>query len=312
VVEPLIGIMRTPYQMEVTTGPGANPVSRMQIEDDQTVLSKYYVPTNRDASGTGATSGFWGSVLRSRRVSRRSVDQQIAIDSARVRRVNAARAAHNESARDILIAVTGQDRGPDPDSWRSWLADQRGFAYRSPTPTEKRQIKQVGYYAGYHHNCFAKGTPVRTLQGLKPIETLKVGDQVLSENTTSGALCYQSIVTVLHNPPSPTVRIKLEAEEIVATPIHRFWCVGKGWVLARDLKPGDPVRVLGGLARVVAVTDDVVQPVFNLEVASGHSFFVGNQGALVHDNSAIVATTQPFDAAPVLATAPKAGSSRPS
>ena len=61
----------------------------------------------------------------------------------------------------------------------------------------------------------------------------------------------------------------------MATPIHRFWRAGKGWALARDLQPGDRLRVLGGLWQVTALDSDEVQPVFNLEVADGHSFFVG-------------------------------------
>jgi hypothetical protein len=50
-----------------------------------------------------------------------------------------------------------------------------------------------------------------------------------------------------------------------------------------------------------AVDADEVQPVFNLEVADEHSFFVGEQAALVHDNSPIQPTSEPFDAAPALA-----------
>jgi hypothetical protein len=129
-----------------------------------------------------------------------------------------------------------------------------------------------------------------------------VGDQVLSEHSASGELSYQPVVKVYHNPPSPTLRIKLGDEEIVATPIHRFWRVGKGWVLARDLEPDDPLRVLGSVVKVTSVAPDVVQPVFNLEVADGHSYFVGRQGVLVHDNSRLQPIAEPFDAAGVLAT----------
>jgi hypothetical protein len=46
-----------------------------------------------------------------------------------------------------------------------------------------------------------------------------------------------------------------------------------------------------------------VQPVFNLEVAEGHSYFVGKQGALVHDNSVLQPQSEPFDAPPTLAVA---------
>ncbi len=164
------------------------------------------------------------------------------------------------------------------------------------------------------HACFAAGTPVRTVAGTKPIETIRRGDLVLVEDTRSGALSYQPVLTAFHNPPSSTYRVKLGDDEVVATGIHRFWKAGHGWTMARDLKAGDSLRVLGGVATVEGVTHDQTQPVFNLEVAEGRSFFVGRLGALVHDNSLVEATPSPFDAAgaagPVRRDAVRPASSR--
>ena len=39
-------------------------------------------------------------------------------------------------------------------------------------------------------------------------------------------------------------RVKMGDESVVATGIHRFWKAGGGWVMARELKPGDPIRTL--------------------------------------------------------------------
>jgi hypothetical protein len=252
--------------------------------------------------------GFLAPVLSPPRTNR-TAGQQLNRDLRTVAARNASRRAVNGSARAILAEVVGEDLGPEPESWRHWLSDRRGYAYESPT-TPKRYYSRVSQHTtyqfastGYHHNCFARGTPVRTLLGLEPIEDLRVGDQVLTEDPGTGALSYRPVVVVYHNPPSPTLRIVLDGEEIVATPIHRFWRVGKGWTLARDLKPGDALRVLGGPARVAEVRPDVVQPVFNLELSDGHSFFVGREGALVHDNSRIQPASEPFDAAPTLSTA---------
>ena len=66
--------------------------------------------------------------------------------------------------------------------------------------------------------------------------------------------------------------------------------------MARELKPGDRVRTIDGTSRVEEIEKEVVQPVFNLEVASHASFFVGPQGALVHDNTLVEPVFQPFDA----------------
>jgi hypothetical protein len=90
---------------------------------------------------------------------------------------------------------------------------------------------------------------------------------------------------------------------VVATEIHRFWQTGKGWTMARDLRTGDTLRLLGTVARIIEVAPDRVQPVFNLRVAEGESFFVGRLGTLVHDNSVVEPPETPFDAPPSLTSA---------
>src|SRR5205823_559245 len=144
-------------------------------------------------------------------------------------------------------------------------------------------------------------TPVQTLIGLQPIESLQAGDLVLSQDTRTGALDYRPIVAVHHNPPSATLAISLEGERIVSSTYHRFWRPGRGWVMARELKPGEMIRTLDGPARVLAMEDGDVQPVYNLDVAGDRDFFVGWHGALVHDNSLPAPLREPFDAAPTLA-----------
>ena len=58
------------------------------------------------------------------------------------------------------------------------------------------------------------------------------------------------------NGPSNALRISFGEETIVATGIHRFWQAGKGWVMARDLKPGDRLRMIGGIAKVESIEPD--------------------------------------------------------
>ena len=64
--------------------------------------------------------------------------------------------------------------------------------------------------------------------------------------------------------------------------------------MARDLKPGDIVRTLGGTARVESVESDKPQPVFNLDVAENRNFFVGKQGCLVYDFSIVQPVAEPL------------------
>ena len=64
---------------------------------------------------------------------------------------------------------------------------------------------------------------------------------------------------------------------------------------ARDLKTGDSLRALGEIAVVKSIKRGPVEPVFNLKVMQAQSFFVGDRGMLVHDNSPVEPVRQPFD-----------------
>ncbi|WP_435008481.1 polymorphic toxin-type HINT domain-containing protein [Tundrisphaera lichenicola] len=228
----------------------------------------------------------------------------------------------NETVRSTLKDAIGQDHGDDREAWDRMWVDRLGYAFRtstSPVPTivenvplgyqpapivPTASLNVVGSGSGTSaslppaHSCFAAGTTVRTIEGDRAIETVRAGDLVLTQDTGTGALTYQPVVAAFHNPPNATLRIGLGEDVVVATGIHRFWKAGKGWVMARDLKAGDPIRTLGGVARVESVEEEQgVQPVFNLEVAEGHSFLVGKLGALVHDNSLVEPVQAPFDAA---------------
>src|SRR5262249_42047522 len=161
--------------------------------------------------------------------------------------------------------------GADPDAWRRWWSEEQGVSYYRTSKYDKPVIRRVSRTtlvlappSSGHGRCFAKGTPVRTVLGPRPIEELHVGDRVLPSDVTPGALEVRPVVAVRHNPPSTTLRLTLGSESVVTTPIHRFWKSGAGWVMARDLKPGDPVRAIGGVVRVVATAPDAVQPVYNL------------------------------------------------
>ena len=217
--------------------------------------------------------------------------------------VNTSIRALNDRVLPVLAKVTGQQLGEDSEAWARWHTEQAGYAFQSisekPTFTE---VVPLAYQSQPPHAaCFGAGTTVRTIDGSKPIEEIRRGDQVLVEDTINGALSYQPVMTAFHNPPNATLRVKLGDDEIVATGIHRFWKAGHGWTMARDLKVGDPLRVLGGVASVASVEPNTTQPVFNLEVAEGKSFFVGRLGTLVHDNSLVEATPEPFDGVRTLA-----------
>jgi hypothetical protein len=232
--------------------------------------------------------------------------QQLQNDIRSIDGYNAEAKAANEMTVAALTGITGKDLADDREAWLTWWTDQRGYVYEPPAYGPKPTFSQVvpsSYTPSYVHTaCFAAGTLVRTLSGPKPIESLRVGDQVLSQDVKTGSLAFQPVTTMHYNPPSPTLRISFGGEPIVATGIHRFWKAGKGWVMARDLKAGDQVRSVGGVVRVASIEPDRIRPVFNLDVAETQTFFVGEADALVHDNGLVEAVPEPFDAEPSLAS----------
>ena len=189
------------------------------------------------------------------------------------------------------------DLGNDEDAWRAWHYDRLGYRYEPPDQVTVTVDATPQPPPPTISDCFAAGTPVRTPEGRKPIEEVRVGDLVLSQDVTTGALGFQPVLAVHHDAPDPTLKLTLDTgETIVTIPYHRFWLAGKGWALARDLQPGDTVRTLGGTARVASTSAGQVMPIYNLDVARFRTFFVGRSDALVHDNAPPDPHQKPFDA----------------
>jgi hypothetical protein len=236
--------------------------------------------------------------------------QQLQNDVNAIDQYNNSLSEINDRVVPILENVSGQNLGPDSVAWQGWLNNLVGFnslqASEPPTITEDVPLAYqpepipLGTFSAVtgvqRASCFGAGTKVRTLTGSEPIEKLKLGDQVLTQSTKTGALAYKPILAVHHNPPSKTYEIKLGDETIVSSYFHRFWKAGSGWVMARDLKVGDPIRTLNGTLKVTAIEDGRVVPVFNLDVADDADFFVGDAGVLAHDNTLPNLRETPFDA----------------
>jgi hypothetical protein len=245
-----------------------------------------------------------GRAIENVRQANQAVEQRLALDVQMIENTNAQIARVNQSVLFLLKVLTGQDLGSDPEKWKSWWTDQLGYVYQSslsetkPTYTE---FVPVVALSPSHSSCFAAGTLVQSLDGPRPIESIRVGDRVLSQNSSTGALEFKPVMVLHRNEPAPTLRLAIGDETIVATGIHRFWKAGKGWTMARELKPGDRLRGVGAVAEVRSIAPDKTQPVFNLDVAGNRDFFVGKSGVLVHDFSFVQPVAEPFDREPQLA-----------
>jgi hypothetical protein len=231
-------------------------------------------------------------------------NKRLSDDVASLESYNAGALASNEwHVLPVLRAVTGQDFGEDREAWTKWWVDQLGYQYKKEAAADGQETRpkvvRQSVFTGPSipiYSCFAAGTLVHTREGHRAIESLELGDVVLALDTRTGALSHEPIVSVHHNPPGSVVELDLGAETIAATGYHRFWKPGAGWAMARTLRAGDTIRTLRGPRTIKSIADGPVQPVYNLDVASGRTFFVGHSDALVHDNSLPDDSLAVFDA----------------
>ena len=186
-----------------------------------------------------------------------------------------------------------------------WWGEQLGLSYNNssyqnkPLYTDTVEAPDVNVIlpmvSFFKASCFAAGTLVHTSGGLKKIESLAIGDRVLSQDTTTGALSFQPVLNTTVRSGAETFRLAIDGETIVTTGIHRFWKAGKGWTMARDLTPGDRLRAIAGTTTVQSIEPDATQNVYNLNVAENRDFLIGTAGCLVHDVSFVLPVSQPFD-----------------
>ena len=290
ILNPIIELLREPIRYTLKpAAPGEQGV--LFIEGEKANLARMYNAPLRPTMVAMAR----GSNSVENEVER--ANEPIARDARTLDARNVEINGLNLRVQATLKGLTGRDHGTDKDGWLAWWTDRQGYAFKSSStkggfkPTIFENASPPNAY-----DCFGAGTMVRTIDGPRAIEAIQVGDRVLTQDTTTGLLSFQPTLAVFHSPPAETLRVGLGGEGIVVIGIHRFWKAGVGWTMARDLKPGDPIRHLGGVARVESIGPDRSQPVFNLEVARGSSFFVGHLAALVHDNSIVRAVARPFDA----------------
>jgi hypothetical protein len=242
------------------------------------------------------------------------LDRTLDSDIQTVEAVNAQIKQTNETALPLLETLTGQKLGADPEPWNKWWADQLGLVvddrYSQPRssrydtveePDVQVELPVVAVRVELSHSCFGAGTLIRTMNGLRAIESIREGDRVLAQDTATGALAFKSVLATHRNGPAETFRIAIDGESIVTTGIHRFWKAGNGWTMARDLKPGDHLRMLDGIVTIQSVTSDAKQIVYNLTVAENRTFLVGTAGLLVHDFSFVQPVSEPFDRANIRA-----------
>ncbi len=320
----LVTVIHKPYQYELTQEQGPGTPALLKVNGERFDLERFYEPPPLDlrlvpvlnftsgmqqasanvghtgsarSAGQMLTSAFPGTSyfpepsVRSQQVAELT-QRRIEDDVRDLEKWNAEITQTNERTLPLLESLTNQNFGVDPEQWKKWWTEQLGYVYDSRYSEDKPLFTEV---IVPHTACFAAGTLVQTVTGPRKIESIAAGDRVLSQQSSTGALSFQPVFATHLNGPSQTLRIALGSETIVATGIHRFWKAGNGWTMARDLKSGDRLRMIGGIVSIQSIEPGPTQKVYNLTVAENRDFLVGSAGLLVHDFSFVQPVSEPFD-----------------
>lgn len=143
-------------------------------------------------------------------------------------------------------------------------------------------------------NSFSADTSVLTPDGVKPIGDIVVGDHVLAYNEASNTTGTYTVTATFSHVDPIVIELTLDHETIETTPEHPFYVLLRGWVQADDLDQGMSVRRADGSYGTVETVEveHHTQRMYNLTVAEAHTFFVGEEGWLVHNaNPCVLART---------------------
>jgi len=149
------------------------------------------------------------------------------------------------------------------------------------------------------HPCFLPGTAITLANGnKKPIETIRIGEQVLGYDEQFGAVVSARVLQtfVHHNIPTYYVLTLEDGRTLQITGNHPIYN-GVQYVEVHDFRIGDHVSILSedNTLETLTVSDITIingsVSVYNLEVAQTHNYFAA--GCLVHNKNPPVIPVSP-------------------
>lgn len=144
----------------------------------------------------------------------------------------------------------------------------------------------IGGMAKTFCHCFTAGTQVKTPNGFVNIEDIKVGDEVVTYDEKNGEVTYGKVQQIYHNKVDLLYDIYYNNDCLSATAGHKFYVDG-AWIDAENIKPGQKLTTSSGKVIVVEkVAKRAVDgiDVYNLNVNSTHTYFVGEDEVLTHNS----------------------------
>ena len=242
-----------------------------------------------------------GNQLEAMRLANLNLEQRLAMDVQFVEATNDRINAFNDRTLPVLKAITGQDLGPEPEKWKAWWTDQLGYVYQSNIPATKPTYSDFVGVAG--HLCplgvLRRRHAGATVDGPRPIESIRVGDRVLSQGTSTGTLALSARGRHAPNAVQPDAPDRDRRRDDRGNRHPPLLESRQGLDHGpRAQARRSPRGYWAARSRSSRLTADQVQPVYNLDVAENRDFFVGTRRLLVHDYSFVQPVLEPFDRQP--------------
>ncbi|WP_167882024.1 polymorphic toxin-type HINT domain-containing protein [Leptospira montravelensis] len=201
-----------------------------------------------------------------------------------------------DKEKDNAVVDSGQSRDSIFSKVGGAIADLGTSFLGTRVSSGMGYVDEKGVF--HQRTCFVAGTKVHTKDGLKNIEDIQVGDEVLSKSDETGEVSYRKVVETFIRQTEAIYTVSFtDGTTLETTWNHPFRVKNQGhalekfsiettdWVEAKDLHPGDVA--LGADGKELVITDITIdereETVYNFEVAEYHTYFVGEVGVWVHN-----------------------------
>ena len=135
--------------------------------------------------------------------------------------------------------------------------------------------------------CFVAGTKVKTENGFKNIEDIKIGDRVYSFNLDNNEIELKEVLELIHSSAKDTYKMTIGGKTVEMTSKHQVYIVDKGWTRAYNIKIGDMMLSASGdkvkITNIEHIKYDEPINTYNLTVEDNSNYFVTDIQVLVHN-----------------------------
>ena len=135
--------------------------------------------------------------------------------------------------------------------------------------------------------CFVAGTKVKTENGFKNIEDIKIGEKVYSFNLDNNEIELKEVLELIHSSAKDTYKLTICGKTVEMTSKHQVYIVDKGWTRAYNIKIGDMMLSASGdkvkITNIEHIKYDEPIDTYNLAVEDNSNYFVTDIQVLVHN-----------------------------